>query len=256
MKRNILEQKINNLEAKIGIIGLGYVGLPLLVEFAKKGFNVIGFDVDKQKISYLKKCKSYITDINNEILKKIKNKTYVTTDFRLLFKCDVVIICVPTPLRKSKEPDISYIIDATKIIAKYLHKNELIILESTSYPGTTREILLTELEKKGLKVGKDFYLGFSPERVDPGNKNYNISNTPKVIGGITKDCTYLMKLLYSKIVNDVVPVSSTEAAETVKLLENTFRAINIGLANEMALICNKLNLDIWEIVRAAGTKPY
>lgn len=243
---------------KIGIIGLGYVGLPLASEFASAGFSVTGFEVDGRKVQALEKGISYIADVPTSLIKRlVKNeKLAATTDFSVLRRMDAVIVCVPTPLRKSKDPDISYIVSALEKVHKYLKKGQLIILESTTYPGTTRELLLPKLEAEGLKVGRDFYLAFSPERVDPGNKNFGIRNTPKVVGGITPTCTKLAATLYGAIVEKVVQVSSPECAEMVKLLENTFRAVNIGLVNEVALMCDRLKLDSWEVIDAASTKPF
>ena len=253
-----LRRKITDKTAEIGIIGLGYVGLPLAVEFGKANFKATGFDTDKHKVSQVKKGVSYILDVPSEDIKDLisTGRLSATTDKDLLNKMDVIIICVPTPLRKTKEPDISYILSATDDIANNLRKGQLIVLESTTYPGTTEEIILARLGADSLKVGQDFFLAFSPERVDPGNAKYKTKDIPKVVGGVTKTCTDLSKLLYSQIVKDVIPVSSTRSAEMVKLLENTFRAVNIGLINELALMCNKMNLDIWEIIDAAKTKPF
>lgn len=253
-----LMEKIQNKTAKVGIIGLGYVGLPLAVEFAKVGFEVTGIDVDARKSEAINKGISYIQDVSTEDLKSLvqQGKLKATTDFSALKELDTVNICVPTPLRKSKDPDISYIIAATKEIGKYLHKGQLIILESTTYPGTTEEVMLPMLEEKGLKAGQDFFLAFSPERVDPGNPKYTTKNITKVVGGYTKQCTELAAALYGKAIDVVFPVSSTRVAETVKLLENTFRSVNIGLVNEMAIICNKLGINVWEVIDAAATKPF
>ena len=253
-----LQQKIENKKAKICIIGLGYVGLPLTLEFAKKGYFLYGYDTSRDRVNNLYKKKKYITDIDpKEIFKFIeKNKFKPTSEEAVIADSDAIIICVPTPLRKVKTPDISYIIKASRAIKKYLKKGQLIILESTTYPGTSREVILPILEKTGLKEGKDFYLSFSPERVDPGNKEYPISKIPKVVGGLNKEATALTKALYSKIIKKVVAVSSVEAAETVKLLENTFRMVNIGLVNEFALVCDKLGVNIWEVIEAAKTKPF
>ncbi len=243
---------------KIAIIGLGYVGLPLAVEFAGCGLSVVGIDKDLVKVNQINKGKSYIKDVENKLLKKVvdKQKLKATDNFSALKKVNTIIICVPTPLRKTKDPDISYVISATKEISKHLQKGQLIVLESTTYPGTTREVIVPILEEKGFKFGRDFYLAFSPERVDPGNKKYAIKNTPKVIGGIDKKSTGFACLLYGKIVEKIIPVSSPEVAEMVKLLENTFRSVNIGLVNEIALVCNRLNLDVWEIIDAAASKPF
>ncbi|MCK4903796.1 MAG: nucleotide sugar dehydrogenase [Candidatus Marinimicrobia bacterium] len=257
MNKN-LQSKINDKTAVIGIIGLGYVGLPLAVEFANNSFTVIGIDVNKERVDQLNRGDNYIADVSDNNLKKIvsSKKLSVTTDFSVITKIDAVIICVPTPLNKLKDPDVSYILNVLDQLTKYVHTDMLISLESTTYPGTTRELILPALEKMNLIAGEDFSLCFSPERVDPGNEKYQIKNTPKVIGGITEKCTKIGKLLYESIIDIVVPVSSPEAAETVKLLENTFRSINIGLANEVAIMCEKLGVDVWEVIDAAATKPF
>ncbi len=253
-----LYNKINSKEANIGVIGLGYVGLPLAIEFAKAGFNVSGIEVDDKKIAAINKGNNYISDIDDSLLMDLvkKGKLKATKDKSIITTLDAISICVPTPLSKLKEPDVSYIINSVNAIKRYLHKDLLIILESTTYPGTTKEVVLSALRESGLIAGEDYYLCFSPERIDPGNKNYNISNTPKIIGGITNECTKVGQLLYSQIVKDVISVSSPETAEMVKLLENTFRSINIGLANEVAIMCEKLGIDVWEVIDAANTKPY
>jgi UDP-N-acetyl-D-glucosamine dehydrogenase len=253
-----LYNKINSKEANIGVIGLGYVGLPLAIEFAKAGFNVSGIEVDDKKIAAINKGNNYISDIDDSLLMDLvkKGKLKATKDTSIITTLDAISICVPTPLSKLKEPDVSYIINSVNAIKRYLHKDLLIILESTTYPGTTKEVVLSSLRESGLIAGEDYYLCFSPERIDPGNKNYNISNTPKIIGGITNECTKVGQLLYSQIVKDVISVSSPETAEMVKLLENTFRSINIGLANEVAIMCEKLGIDVWEVIDAANTKPY
>ncbi len=255
---NELKSKIKDKTANIGIIGLGYVGLPLAVEFAKTSFTVTGFDTDEDKISEINKGTSYILDVPSKDIKGLvsSGKLEASSDKKLLNKMDVIIICVPTPLRKTKEPDISFILAATEDISDNLRKGQLIVLESTTYPGTTEEIILTQLGANSLKVGEDFFLAFSPERVDPGNPKYKTKDIPKVVGGVTETCTELTKLLYSQIIKEVIPVSSTRSAEMVKLLENTFRAVNIALINELALVCNKMSLDIWEIIDAAKTKPF
>lgn len=255
---NTLKQKISSRKAKIGILGLGYVGLPLAAEFAKKGFAVTGFDVNSKRVREVESGVSSIADVPSETVKELvrTGKLGATRDFSKLKRQDAIIVCVPTPLRKTKDPDVSHILSASKAIASNLRKGQLIILESTTYPGTTRELILPKLEADGFKCGRDFFLAFSPERVDPGNKTYKIPNTPKVVGGMEPKATELAALLYGTIVEKVVSVSCAEAAEMVKLLENTFRAINIGLANEIALMCEKLNLNVWEIVEAAATKPF
>jgi len=253
-----LRTKIKNKEAQIGIIGLGYVGLPLAVEFAKVGFNVTGFDTDEKKICNINEGLSYILDVSSKDVEDLvlSKKLWATSNKKLLNKMDVIIICVPTPLRKTKEPDISFILSATEDIVDNLRKGQLIVLESTTYPGTTEEVILSKLGADSLKVGKDFFLAFSPERVDPGNPHYKTKDIPKVVGGVTERCTELARVLYSQIIKEVIPVSSTRSAEMVKLLENTFRSVNIGLINELALMCSKMGLDIWEIIDAARTKPF
>lgn len=253
-----LQSKIEDKTAIIGIIGLGYVGLPLAVEFANNNFSVIGVDINQERVNQLNKGDNYIGDVSDDNLKQLvlSKQISATTDFAILSKIDAAIICVPTPLNKLKDPDVSYILSVLDQLTTFVHRDMVISLESTTYPGTTRELILPALEKTNLVVGKDFYLCFSPERVDPGNENYQIKNTPKVIGGITEKCTEIGKKLYESIIDTVVPVSSPEAAETVKLLENTFRSINIGLANEVAIMCEKLGVDVWEVIDAAATKPF
>ncbi|KPK39140.1 MAG: UDP-N-acetyl-D-glucosamine dehydrogenase [Omnitrophica WOR_2 bacterium SM23_29] len=258
MFRDKLIKKISSKKAMIGVIGLGYVGLPLALEFAKAGFKVIGIDVDKERVNKINSGHSYVLDISNEELFPLVRDSFLkaTTEYSALRKLDAVIICVPTPLRKTKEPDMSYIIDASEAVAKHLRRGQVIVLESTTYPGTTDEVILPILTKTGLSIGEDFFLGFSPERIDPGNKIYKTKNIPKVVGGITPNCVDVIDCLYSQIIEQVIPVSSTEVAEMVKLLENTFRSINIGLVNELALMCDKLNIDVWEVIEAAKTKPF
>ena len=253
-----LDIKIKKKEAHIGVIGLGYVGLPLAVEFAKAGFPVTGIDVDESKVAAINAGENYISDIADDTLKTLvsSGNLRATTDMDIIADLDAVAICVPTPLSKVGDPDISYIIAAVDGINQHIHKDLLIILESTTYPGTTREIMFTSLKKSGLTVGKVYYLCFSPERIDPGNEKFTIANTPKVIGGVTAACTQLGALLYEQIVDEVVTVSSPETAEMVKLLENTYRSINIGLVNEVAIMCEKLGVDVWEVIDAAATKPY
>jgi len=253
-----LREKIKTGRAQIGVLGMGYVGLPLALGFGKAGFPVTGFDVDASKVRSLVSGHSYVGDISDSQLGSvISSKCFTaTTDFKRLSAMDAVIICVPTPLNKTKDPDVTFIAKASEATAKTLHRNQLVILESTTYPGTTQELMLPMLEAGGLKVGKDFFLAFSPERTDPGNKHYTLTNTPKVVGGTTAACRDLAVCLYERVVKHVVPVSSTQAAEMVKLLENTFRAVNIGLVNEIAMICDRLELNVWEIIEAASTKPY
>jgi len=257
MLKNLLE-KIKNRKAKVGIIGLGYVGLPLAVEYAEEGFSVIGLDILKDKVAMVNAAKSYIDDIPDSRLTALvkSGKLMATTDPAQIKKMDTVSICVPTPLSKTKDPDISYILSAVEWIKKYLKKEMLVILESTTYPGTTEDMILPLLESSGLKVGRDFYLAFSPERVDPGNPVFATKNTPRVVGGITPRCTKAAKLFYEQAIENVVPMSSTKAAEMVKLLENTFRAVNIGLVNEVALMCDRLKINVWEIIDAAASKPF
>ncbi len=254
----ILNKKIKDRTAKISVIGLGYVGLPLAIEFTQAGFQVLGIDIDQRKINLINNGENYIDDIDDDILKNAVNNNLLSAsdDFSLLKKMDCVSICVPTPLNKQKDPDISFIVSVMEKIKTHLHANMLLVLESTTYPGSTKELILPYLNNNSLNVGKNFFLCFSPERIDPGNKNYNTSNTPKVIGGITDICTKVGSSLYKNIVDKVVEVSSTETAEMVKLLENTFRAINIGLANEVAIMCEKLGVNVWEVIDAAATKPF
>ncbi|NQT06435.1 MAG: nucleotide sugar dehydrogenase [Candidatus Omnitrophica bacterium] len=254
----VLHKKINNRKAKVGIIGLGYVGLPLAIEFAKAGFITYGIDINKKQIEKLKKGRSYIMDVlSSDIAKLLKSKAFrPTTSYSVIKSLDVIIICVPTPLSKTKEPDISYILSAVKSIMQHKRSGQLIVLESTTYPGTTDEIVLPLLESNGLKCGKDFYLAFSPERVDPANKVYKTKDIPKIVGGINRSSGILARDLYKSVVKDVFLVSSTKTAEMAKLLENTFRSVNIALVNEIALMCNKLGLDVWETIDAAGSKPF
>ena len=256
--RSVLQEKIATRTARVGVLGLGYVGLPLCVEFARAGFTVVGLDVVKDKVANLNSGRSHVEDIPSSALAAIiaEKRFHATTDFSEIATLDAAIICVPTPLRKTKDPDISYVVSAVKAVAKHVHKDMLIVLESTTYPGTTEEILIPELSIHGLEVGKDIHAAFSPERIDPSNRKWQLRNTPKVIGGATPRCTELACQLYANAVDTVVPVSSPRAAEMVKLLENTFRAINIGLANEFALMCDKLNMDVWEVIDAAATKPF
>ena len=250
--------KIENREAQIGVIGLGYVGLPLAMEFVRAGFHVTGIDVDQEKVKKLNRGENYIQDVEDVSVANAVaiNQLSATSDFSVIQNLDAISICVPTPLNKQKNPDISHINSVMKNMKDFIHHNMLIVLESTSYPGTTRELVLPKLESKGLRVGHEFYLCFYPERVDPGNKKYKTANTPKVLGGITPNCGLMGELLYKTIVDEIVMVSSPESAEMVKLLENTFRAVNIGLANEVAIMCEKLGVDVWEVIDAAATKPF
>jgi UDP-N-acetyl-D-glucosamine dehydrogenase len=258
MIKDELTELIGARRAHVGVIGLGYVGLPLSVEFAHKGFQATGFEVDAEKAAQINRGESYIGDVRSSLVAELveAKRLRATTDFGELSKCDCVIICVPTPLRKTKEPDISYILAAAGEIQKNLRRGQLIILESTTYPGTTDEVLLPMLEERGMKLDEDFLLAFSPERVDPGNPQFQTHNIPKVVGGSTDDSTEVAAALYGQIVNNVHPVTSARVAEAAKLLENTFRAVNIGMANEMARLCYALGIDTWEVIRAAATKPF
>jgi UDP-N-acetyl-D-glucosamine dehydrogenase len=253
-----LTERIRARKARVGVVGLGYVGLPLAVEFANAGFEVTGIDVQQAKVDEINAGTSYIQDVPSaEIQKLVKaGKLRATTDFSVVAELDTIDICVPTPLRKTKDPDMSFIVAATEQIAKYTHPGMLVILESTTYPGTTEEVVVPALERDGLKVGSEFFVCFSPERVDPGNPKFHTSNIPKVIGGTTAACTRVGAMFYSQALETVVPVSSTTVAEMVKLLENTFRMINIGLVNEMALMCDRMGIDVWEVIDAAATKPF
>ena len=253
-----LQHKLKTKQAKVGIVGLGYVGLPLAVEYAKAGFDVTGIDLSQPKIDQISAGKSYIADIADDVLAPLvkAGKLRATTDFSAIAGLDTVNICVPTPLRKTKDPDMSYIVAATQEIAQHFHRGMLIILESTTYPGTTDELVLPMLAKSGMQVGEDFFLCFSPERVDPGNPRYQTANIPKVVGGTTPACTEMGREFYAQALEHVVPVSSTQVAEMVKLLENTFRMINIGLVNEIAIMCDTMRINVWEVIEAAATKPF
>jgi UDP-N-acetyl-D-glucosamine dehydrogenase len=258
MFKNRLLDRLQNREAKVGIVGLGYVGLPLAVEFAEAGFQVIGLDVSKPKVQQLNHGESYIPDIPTQRLKPlVENERFcATTSYADLGQADTVSICVPTPLRQTKEPDMSYVIESVDSVAEICHDGMLVVLESTTYPGTTQEIVLPKLESKGFHVGENVFIAFSPERIDPANPQYGVRNTPKVVGGVTPNCTEVVTALYGAAVDQVIPVSSPTTAEMVKLLENTFRAVNIGLVNEMALMCDKLGIDVWEVIRGASSKPF
>ena len=257
-KAKILEEKIRDRTARVGIVGLGYVGLPLAVEFARAGFHVTGIDLSEEKTRRVSAGDSYIGDIPTTTLAPLveAGKLRATTDFAAVRELDTINICVPTPLRKTKDPDMSYIVSACEEIAKYLRPGTLVILESTTYPGTTEELLRPMLSKSGLEVGQDFFLCFSPERVDPGNPKFQTANIPKVVGGCTPACTEMGRLFYAQALQHVVPVSSTQVAEMVKLLENTFRMINIGLVNEIAMMCDRISINVWEVIEAAATKPF
>jgi UDP-N-acetyl-D-glucosamine dehydrogenase len=253
-----LAARIERRSARLGVIGLGYVGLPLAVEFGKAGFRVDGIDIDQGKVGRLRRGRSYIQDVaTTDVRALVRNgRLRPTTDFGVLRNVDAVNICVPTPLSKQRDPDVSYIVAAAREVARHLHRGMLVILESTTYPGTTEELILPLLQESGMRVGRDFFLAFSPERVDPGNPEYTTRNIPKVVGGVTPACTELACRLYAQRLERVVPVSSTQVAEMVKLLENTFRSVNIGLVNELALMCARLKIDVWEVIEAAGTKPF
>ena len=253
-----LKTKLENRKATAAVIGLGYVGLPLAMEITAAGFDVIGIDLDSSKIDILKQGRSYILDVSEKDIGDTiqSGKFKPTSDFSVLANADTVSICVPTPLSKSRDPDISFILSATEEIRKYLHRDQLIVLESTTYPGTTDELIVPELETSGLRVGSDFYVAYSPERIDPGNATFTTRNTPKIVGGVTPRCTEIARLFYSQFIDQVVPVSSTKCAEMVKLLENTFRSVNIGMVNELALMCDLLGVDVYEVIDAAATKPF
>jgi UDP-N-acetyl-D-glucosamine dehydrogenase len=257
--KDILIEKIQNKTAVIGVVGLGYVGLPLAVEKAKAGYKVIGFDVQSQKVDMVNAGHNYIGDVvDTELANLVKEgRLTATSDFSFVKNVDCVAIAVPTPLDEYKQPDISYVVNSTTSVAQYVHTGMLVVLESTTYPGTTEEVCKPILEKSGLKCGEDFFLAFSPERVDPGNKQYKTKNTPKVVGGVTPDCTEIAATLYRNVLEgDILTVSSPAVAEMEKILENTFRNINIALANEMAILCKRMGIDIWEVIDAAKTKPY
>jgi UDP-N-acetyl-D-glucosamine dehydrogenase len=253
-----LREKIESRQAQVGIVGLGYVGLPLAVEFALAGFSVTGIDIDQSKVDAINRGESYVQDVPGSVLKPLveAGKMRATADFGAVRKLDTINICVPTPLRKTKDPDMSYIVNACQEIAKYFHSGTLVILESTTYPGTTDELMLPMFARPDLKVGENFFLCFSPERVDPGNAKFQTKNIPKVVGGITPACTSIGALFYRQALETVVPVGSTRVAEMVKLLENTFRMINIGLVNEIAMMCDRIDINVWEVIDAAATKPF
>jgi UDP-N-acetyl-D-glucosamine dehydrogenase len=256
--RGELKKRISNGDAVITVMGLGYVGLPIAMEFCRKGYPVYGLDNDRKRVDKLRRGTSYVEDIDSDDVAGIKRtgRFMPTCDTGALNKADVVIVCVPTPLRKTTEPDISYILEAGRTLSKRMRRGQLIIVESTTYPGTTREVILPELEKSGYRLDEDFFLAFSPERIDPGNARYGLTNIPKIVGGVTPASTGLAKSVYSRIIKKVIPVESAEAAEVTKLLENTFRIVNIGLINEFAMLCHKLGIDVWEVIEAAKTKPF
>ena len=253
-----LEQRIESRDAQIGVIGLGYVALPLAVEFAQAGFEVVGFDLDSQKVESIGRGESYIEDVPDDAIAQVTQagRLSATTDFNLLSRCDVVNVCVPTPLTKSKDPDVSHMARALEEITKRARSGQLVVVGSTTYPGTTHELFVPMLESSGLRVGEDIAVAFAPERIDPANQSFRVREVPKVVGGETPRCTLLAQRIFETVFDTVVPVSSTQSAEMVKLLENTFRAINIGLANEVSLMCHRLGLDVWEVIDAAATKPY
>ena len=255
---SILEEKIRTRRARVGVVGLGYVGLPLAVEFARAGFHVTGIDVNEEKTRRVNAGDSYVADVSSSVLSPLvaAGMLRATTGFAAVRELDTINICVPTPLRKTKDPDMSYIVSSCQEVSKYFHEGTLVILESTTYPGTTDELVLPMLAESGLEVGRDFFLCFSPERVDPGNPTFQTINIPKVVGGHTDACTRMGELFYSQALERVVPVSSTRVAEMVKLLENTFRMINIGLVNEIALLCDRMEINVWEVIEAAATKPF
>jgi UDP-N-acetyl-D-glucosamine dehydrogenase len=253
-----LINRFTKREATVGVVGLGYVGLPLAVVLGEAGYNVIGIDNEADKLEAISRGESYIGDVPKERLSKLvkKGKLTVSSDYASLATADGVSICVPTPLRKTGDPDLSYIVSSTESLRPILHPEMAVVLESTTYPGTTREMVLPEMEASGLKVGEDFFLAFSPERVDPGREDWTTENTPKVIGGITPACTQVAAALYGQAIKNIVAVSSTEVAEMAKLLENTFRAVNIAMVNEMAVMCQRLGIDVWEVIEAAASKPF
>lgn len=257
MKNSVLE-KISKRTLRVAVMGLGYVGLPLATTLAEAGFHVTGIDVDQMKVDRANRGESYIPDIPVSLLRRLieAERLNFTSDYTILDEKDAIFICVPTPLGKTRDPDISYVISATRQVKTHLRPGQLVILESTTYPGTTDEVVLPELESTGLRVGTDFFLAFSPERIDPSNPFYNMRNTPKIVGGITNTCTELASALYEAAIERIIPVSSTRVAEMSKILENTFRAVNIGLVNEIAIICEKLDISVWEVIEAAATKPF
>jgi len=253
-----LATRIERRTARLGVIGLGYVGLPLAVEFGKAGFEVVAIDIDRARVAQLRRGRSYVQDVPHADVRSLvrSGRLRPTMDFGVLRNVDTVNICVPTPLSKQRDPDVSYIVAAAKEVARHVHRGMMVVLESTTYPGTTEELILPLLQESGMKVGRDFFLAFSPERVDPGNPKFTTRNIPKVVGGVTPVCTELACRLYGQRLDRVVPVSSTQVAEMVKLLENTFRSVNIALVNELALMCARLKIDVWEVIEAAGTKPF
>jgi UDP-N-acetyl-D-glucosamine dehydrogenase len=252
----VFDERIRTREARLGIIGLGYAGLPLAILFADAGFQVTGVDLDEVRVSWVNERRSYLVDVPSERYQAVGDRLAATTDYAAVSELDALTICVPTPLSKTRTPDISFVVSAGEAVAKQLRPGQLVILQSTTYPGTTLEILLPILENGGRKVGRDFFLGYAPERVDPGNETWSIRTTPKLVAGVTEECLRRTEALYAQIVDTVVPVSSPTVAETAKLHENTFRAVNIALANELALMCDRLGISVWEVIDAAGTKPF
>ena len=250
------DERLRTREARIGIVGLGYAGLPLAMAFAEAGFDVTGVDLDEARVRTLREGRSYLVDVSVERFRKVDGHFKPTTDYSVVAELDALTICVPTPLSKTRTPDLSYIVSAAESVAAHLRPGQLVVLQSTTYPGTTEEIVLPILEAAGGRAGRDFFLGYAPERVDPGNAEYTIKNTPKLVAGVTDECRRRTELLYSEIVDTIVPCSSTRVAETAKIHENTFRAVNIALANELALMCDKLDISAWEVIEAAATKPF
>src|SRR3954449_8318162 len=250
------DDRIATREARIGIVGLGYAGLPLAMAFGEAGFHVTGVDLNEQRVKAVREQRSYLVDVPAERYGPLEGRLQATTDYAEVSELDALTICVPTPLSKTRSPDLSYIVSAAESVAANLRPGQLVVLQSTTYPGTTEEILLPILERSGAKVGQDFFLGYAPERVDPGNKEYGIRNTPKLVAGVTAECLRRTELLYRQVVEHVIPVSSPMVAETAKLHENTFRAVNIALANELALMCDRLGISAWEVIEAASTKPF
>jgi UDP-N-acetyl-D-glucosamine dehydrogenase len=254
-----LEQRIVKRNARVAVIGIGYVGLPLAVEMARAGYNVVGIDVDGAKVKAVRDCRSFIGDVSSEEIAEVvqTGRLEATTDYRACARCDIINICVPTPFTASKDPDVSFIVDSGKLVARYLRRGQLVVLRSTTYPETTEQVLKPLLEATGLKVGRDYYLSFAPERIDPGNSKFKTQTTPVVVGGVTRDCTKLTALFYAQFVNRVIPVSSPRAAEMSKLLENIFRSVNIALVNELAQMCERMGgIDVWEVIEAASSKPF
>jgi len=250
------DERIGTREAKLGIVGLGYAGLPLAMTFAEAGFEVVGIDLDAERVEAVREQRSYLVDVPAERYAESEGRLSATDDYGAVAELDAVTVCVPTPLSKTRTPDVSYVVAAAESLAEILRPGQLVVLQSTTHPGTTEELVLPILQRSGLEVGKDFFLGYAPERVDPGNPSYTIRNTPKLVAGITEECRRRIELLYGEVIDEVVPVSGTAVAETAKLHENTFRAVNIALANELALMCDRLGISAWEVIDAAATKPF